>query len=105
LPETAVRTRREQAHVTGKADEIDFVIEKSRDNFAVVFRAGLPFEGMAIALRPRWRAVSSPGASGDSRSRRRCGHWYRAGRNAVGDGDEVGAASGEENAEVFHGTQ
>ncbi len=34
---------REEAHVTGKADEIDFVVQECSHNFAVVFFARLAF--------------------------------------------------------------
>jgi len=71
-----------------------------------VFRAGLTFRGNGDCVEAALAGGFEPGGVGAIRDHDGdAGIGYRAGRNAVGDGDEVGAASGEENAEVFHGTQ
>lgn len=54
---------RKQTHVPGKANQIDIMLLEHTDNFAVMLFRVLPFDGITTALRPRCRAVATPGAS------------------------------------------
>ena len=93
----------EQAHVSGQADEVDFMIPERADDFAIVLFAGLAFrrndKGSQAALAGGGDA-GSVGLVGDDNCDAGVGDAARD--YAVGDGDEVGAASGEEDAEGFH---
>ena len=95
--------RREQAHVSREADQIHIVLLERGDDFAVVFlsrlalrwnhqriQAALPCRGDARCVR----------FVGDDNGNARVRDAARV--DAVGDGDEVRAASGEKNAEGMH---
>src|SRR5882724_4677900 len=43
---------RDNTHITSKANKIDIMVGKCRDHLSIVRDAVLPFEGMAIAVRP-----------------------------------------------------
>ena len=94
---------REQAHVTGEADEIDFVVQERGHNFAVVFLARLAFRWNDECVEAALAGGFKTGSIGTVRDHDRDARIGNpASRNAVGDGHKIGAASGEENAEVFH---
>jgi hypothetical protein len=103
MRELLYEPRREQAHVAREADEINFVFDEGGYDFAVVIFARLTL---------RWddsrsKTSLSSGLNARSVSAIRnhdgnLGAGYPAGRNAVGNRHEVGAASREEYAEGFH---
>ncbi len=94
---------REQPHVSGKADQINFVLLERRDNLSVMILS-------RFALGWNHHRIQSASArSGDARcvcivrdddANARIDDAARV--DAVGDGDEVRAASGEENTEGMH---
>ena len=87
---------REQAHVTGEADEIDLVVEERSHNFAVVLLARLAFRRNDERVEAALAGGFDAGSVGAVRNHdRNAGIGYPASRNAVGDGHKVRAASGE----------
>src|ERR1035437_9819448 len=94
---------REQAHVTGEADEIDFVVQECSHNFAVVLLAGLTLRCNDERVEASMAGGFKTGSIRTVRNHdRNAGIGYPASRNAVGDGHKVGAASGKEDAEILH---
>ncbi len=91
---------RKQAHVAGEDDEVDLGFEEGGDHVEVVLGAG-------SALRSEnFRCEPQLGGAFDSRSIRDVGKDEGdlgvdlSGSDGVGDGEEVGAASGEKDAEA-----
>src|ERR1700681_4864188 len=86
---------RKQAHVTGEADEIDFVVLECSYNFAVVLLARLSFRWNDQSVESSLAGGFKTGSIGTVRNHDRyAGIGYPARRNAVGDGHKIGAASG-----------
>jgi len=92
--------RREQAHVAGEADEIDLAGAKGSDHVVVVLGAGAALGDEHFARQAQLSCGSDAGGIGD------VGDYdgdFDVGQAAfgdrVGDGEEVGAAAGEEDAE------
>ena len=102
--EGADEVRREQAHVAGEADELDVMLAESGDDVGIVLgalaAAGVEGEGGEAALAGGGEA-GSVGHVRDDDSNAGVGDGARADR--VGDGEEVGAAAGEEDTELVHG--
>src|SRR5208282_2436116 len=97
---------REQTHVTSKTDEVDFVIEERSHYFAVMLLAWFPFRRDDERVESALAGDFQPGSLGAIRNHDRdASIGNSASRNTVGDGHKVGAASGEENAEVLHERQ
>ena len=94
---------REQAHVSGEADEVDVLMFESGDDFAIMLLARLAFrrndECIQAALAGG-RDSRGVWFVGDDDCDARVGDAARV--NAVGDGDEVRAATGKEYAESTH---
>ena len=94
---------REQAHVSSEADEIDVMLVEAGDDFGVMLSAlasaGLDGDGIE-AERAGGVETGCVGLVGDDDGDLAAGEF--AGVDVFGDGEEVGAASGEKNAEAFH---
>jgi hypothetical protein len=97
---------REKPHVSGEADEVDFIVFERADDFAIMLFARPLSRGnderieAALASRGDARGISLIGDNDcDARVR------DAAGIDAVSDGDEIGAASGEKDGERFHGAR
>src|ERR1700676_2391264 len=96
---------REQAHVTGEADEIDFVVQECSYNFAVVLLASLTFRGNDKRIEPSLTGAFKTGSIGAVRNHdRNAGIGYPARRNAIRDSHKIGASSGKKDAEILHRT-
>ncbi len=97
------KPRREQPHVSRKADEIHIVLLERRDDFAVVLFSWLALrwnhERIQPAL-PRRGDARCVRFVGDDNGNSRVRDAARI--DAVGDGDKIRAASGEENAKGMH---
>lgn len=101
--ERGYKIRGQQAHVAGEADEIDFVILKRGYNFAVVLLAWLTFRWNYERVQASMARGFQAGSVGAVRNHGgNAGVGYTACCQAVGDGDKIGAAAGEENAEILH---
>src|SRR5580704_3520811 len=96
---------REEAHVSSQTDQIYLVPLESRDKFAIVvfsrLSLGWNYEGVQPALARRGNS-SRVGFVGDDDGDASVRNAVRI--DAVGDGDEIGATSGEKNAKRFHGS-
>ena len=95
---------REQAHISSQANEVDLVLLQGVYNFAIVFFAlfALGRNNHAVQTHSAW-PISIPPASGlleMTTAMRAPGIFPEA--TLLRDGFEVGAASGEEDAKVFH---
>ena len=94
--------RGEQTHVAGEADEIDVVFAQAGDQVGVVLGAGAAFgyEDGGAAGRVR-AAAAMPGASATlERTMAISTLGRRSFADGFGDGEEVGAAAGEEDSEA-----
>src|SRR5580693_2959533 len=93
---------REEAHVSGQTDQIYLVLLESRDKFAIVVFSRLSFgwnyEGVQTALARRGNS-SRVGFVGDDDGDASIRNAVRI--DAVGDGDKIGAMSGEKDAKTF----
>src|ERR1700677_1241629 len=86
---------REQAHVTGKTDEVYLVIQKCGHNFAVMLLARLAFRWDDDRIEATMAGDFLSGSIGAIRNHdRNPGIGYPAFRNAVSEGYKVGAPSG-----------
>jgi hypothetical protein len=92
---------REQAHVAGEADEVDFVLVKAGDEICIVVGAGPPFgtveDGGEAELSGRGKAGCVLNV-GDNYGDFYVEQFARA--DVAGNGEEVGAAAGKEDAEA-----
>src|SRR5208337_3414971 len=103
LRELADEPGRKQAHVAGEADEIDLALIQSGYNFAVMHFALFAFGRNHERFEPALARGFDAGSVGPVRNHYRNARARNASSgNAISDGDEVRAAAGEENAEVFH---
>src|SRR5258708_36395177 len=94
---------RKQAHVTGEADEIDFAVQESRHNFAVVLLAWPAFRWNDERMESALAGGFQTGSIGTVRNHdSNAGGGDPARRNTVGDGHKIGSASGKKEAEMFH---
>src|SRR6267378_1962877 len=99
------KPRRKQSHVTGEADEIDFVLQERSYNFTVVLLARLAFRGNDKRVESSVAGGFKTGSIGAVRNDDGyAGIGYPARRNAVGDGHKIGPASRKKDAEIFHKT-
>ena len=94
---------REQAHVSRQADQIDFVLLQRGDDFAIMLFARLALgwndQGFESHALGDFEAAGLR-LVGDDDGNAGVGNFARS--DILGDGFEVRAASGEEDAEVFH---
>ena len=91
---------RKQAHVAGQANQIDAVLLQAGEDVGIVFGAGAAFGDVERVGRPRsWlRPGRALGHVRDDDGDFDAGQT--AGANGFGDGEEVGAAAGEKDAEA-----
>src|SRR5262249_5813752 len=94
---------RDQAHVSRQANQINFVLAQASDNRSIVLGAGDSFALDYMGVEPTLFGglqAGNIGLVGDHDCDLRSGNL--SGCDVVGNGDEVGTASGEEYAESFH---
>ena len=94
---------RQQAHVSGKANKINFVVLQSGDYFAVMLLARLALGRDDKRFQPTLagrRNARCIWLVGDDNGDPRIGN--AAGVDVIGDGDEIRTASGKEDAQGFH---
>jgi len=92
-------SRREQTHVTGQADEVYSVVSKAGDEVLIVIGAGAALgdvEGGGKAEVFGGREAEGIGDVGNDDGDFDVGEFAFA--DVAGDGEEVGAAAGEEDA-------
>src|SRR5258708_38803783 len=94
---------REQAHVSGETDQVHIMLLERINNFAIMLFARFTlrwnYERMQAALARRGDTWCI-GFVGDDDSNARSDDSARV--DAVGDGNEIRAASGKENAKGMH---
>src|SRR5437764_574678 len=92
---------REQSHVAGQADELHTMLTKAGDHLLVVLRAREPLRLDHVRVQPALLGgdnSGSVGLVGDHHRNFSVGN--STGGDGIGDGQEVRAASGEQNAEL-----
>src|SRR6266481_1613447 len=86
---------REQAHVAGEADKIDFAVQQCSCNFAIVLLAWPAFRRNDKRVKSSFAGGVKTRSIGAVRNHDGdAGVGYPARRNIVGDGYKIGAASG-----------
>src|ERR1700690_174487 len=94
---------RQQAHVAGKADKIDLIVEQRGYHFTIVLFARLAFRRNDERVEPALAGSFKTGSIAPVRDHNRNpGIGYPARRDAVGDRHKIRAPSGEQNAEILH---
>jgi len=92
---------REEAHVAGEDDEVDVVLAEGGEHVGVVVGAGAAFGGAELGGQAQGLGGGEAGGAGDVGEDE--GDFY-VGEPAFADGlmngEEVGAAAGEEDAET-----
>ena len=100
IGESGNEFRGEQAHVAGQTDQIDFVASQAGEDVGIVVGAGAAFgdkELMRKAEAGCGFEAGGVGSVGDDDGNLDSGEAAFA--DGLGDGEEVGAAAGEENSE------
>src|ERR1700738_316131 len=92
---------REQAHVTGQADEVDVVLPEGGEHFGIVVCAGTPLGDMAAGRKAECASGSNAGGVGNVGDDD--GDLYvskAAFPDGLSDGQEIGTTAGKENADA-----
>jgi hypothetical protein len=92
---------REQAHVAGKADKVDVVIFETVDDFGVVVGAKTALGDKELVRDSEFGCgfeATGVGYVGDDDGDLHAGKGSHA--DGLGDGQEVGAAAGEQNTQA-----
>src|SRR5205085_5189577 len=94
---------REQAHVSSKADEIDFIFFESRNDLPVMNLSIFALRGDDCSVKVTFSSdINSPciGSIRNNQSYARVRNTACV--NAVRNGNEVGTTPGKQDAEIFH---
>src|SRR5579864_5553166 len=98
------KPRGQQPHISRETNQINAVLLESRDDFAIMFLAGLAFRGNHQSIQPAlagsrdsWRVRPVRDDNADPRIRN------SPRRNTVRNGDKVRPAPRKKYAQRFHG--